>query len=609
LGLAVACYVASFSLPVRTLKPGIDASIWYAANTYRDYGLEMGEDLVHVFGPLGWLAYPIAGFNHLLPTFLASTALQALFLASLVVFALRRRASLATSLLLLVCSIFFFADPQHLETMLYGILLTWWILDLAFPWTGFGLLASAVSAVFAFAKFNMAATLTPLLCIHCLVSMIPYGRSWRRIGANLTAFLVPALVIAASTFSSPSPLLLWIRRSMDIAAGNSEAMSILAPGSQVVLALVEIGIIVALGILRGGQGSRLPGVAWLSLVSVPVFFEFKHGFVRADGHVYAFFTLAAVVAATRLLLDPPRCAFPLVIVAVLAASIGPGVTYAPITPAGWVQGLRLEGVRMLAHWREFEHEQVERDHAMLGSVALSDAELHIIGNETVELIPHDVTPLIGTSLRWRPSPYFQHILIRSLLADSINARHLGSPNAAEFVVWTWHDQDGVHPMDRCPLTHRAFLDRYRLVSKTGVRLLLRRGAGGSVRMEPLGSLHGSWGSRIEIPASPHMVVATVAVKRSTLGRLLRILYRVPPAYVAFDDGTERRFIPTTAAHGLVVSREPLNPTHFRHLLEKGLPHPLCPSHRTMCLSQSGRGRHFVDEVRIEFFALATDTTS
>ena len=599
---SVACYVASFALPVPALRPGIDPSIWYAANTYRDYELEIGTDIVHVFGPLGWLVYPIARSSYLLTTFLITAALHGLFLASMILYAVRRRALGAVAAVVLVCSAFFFGANRP-ETPVFGICITWLILDLLTPGAGYGILAAAVSAVYALAKFNMTVTLLTMLCTQVAVARIMCGERWRYGASKLVTFCATAGGLAAMCFSTPSAFLEWLGRSGDIAAGNSEAMSVIAPQSQVNLALIDIGIVGLLGLFQRRNG-RPWGLLWLLVVAGPLYFEFKHGFVRADAHVYSFFSMAAVVAVTRLLTSPPRWALALVVAAAAVAAIGPAGTTRPIAPTSWIRGLRFAGIGRLINWREFAFAQMRRESALLSRVSMSQPELAVIGDDPVELIPHDVTPLIGTSLRWRPSPFFQHILIRSLQADSTNARHLAGPDAAEYVVWSWHDQDGVHPMDRCPLTYRALLSNYRFLRKTGGRLLLTRGAGRPVRLESLGSVDASWGSPIAIPSSPRTVVAQVSVKRTVVGRLMRVLYRVPPAFVVFDDGTERRFIPTTAAHGLVVSREPRNPHHFRHLFESGRPHPACPVHRTILLDARSHIKYFADEVKIDFFGLA-----
>lgn len=609
LSVALAAYLASFSLPVAPLRPGIDSSIWYAANTYRDYGLEMGRDLVHVFGPMGWLAYPTAGSEHLLPALALSAILHALFLTSVAVFAHRQRAFFSCAALLFVCSVFFFCNPQHLETKVYGIILVWWLMDLVAPRLGLGLLAAGFSALFAFAKFNMAVTLILLLGAQVVIAKVCFRQPWRRLGAKLACGLVPASLLAATSFSAPSSLLAWIGRSMDIAAGNSEAMSLAAPDRLVALALLAAACIVTLGLLRPGKDAATSGILWLVLVSVPLYFEFKHGFVRADAHVYAFFTLVPVAAVTRLLLRPPRWVVVPIMAIVVIASIGPGIVYGPITFAGWVRGLRLEGIGRLIRWRAFQHDQYERDRAAVLTVSLSPEEMSLIGSGTVELIPHDLMPLIGTSLRWRPSPFFQHILVRSPAADSANARHLAGGRGADNVLWTWHDQDGVHPMDRCPLTYRALFAGYRCAAKAGVRLLLKRGDGMRIELEPLRSVISRWGSEVEIPPSPDMVLASVRVRRSLPGRIVRVLYRVPPAYIGFEDGTARRFIPSTAVHGLMVSRVPTTEAHFRHFLHYGRPHPSSHPHRAMRLSCPGSVRHFTSDVGIDFFAVKAEMPS
>lgn len=595
-------YAASFRLPSGRIMPGLDPAIWLAADVYREHGLEFGRDIVHVFGPLGRLMYPVAGNGRLMQACWVAVCLHAMLLAGLCAHAIARRRYVAVTGILLISALFLFENPNLREAKVYTVCLVLWMLDLLSPRRGIGLIPAAVSAVFVFAKFNMALTLVPLMLLQIGIAWVGRLQRWW-CAAKLAVFTVVATAIAASSFSSWQSIWWWVRRSMDIAAGNSEAMSNVCPEGSVAVALVVICVTVALG-LASPRGARREGLAWLVLVSVPVFVEFKHGFVRAGPHVTAFFSFLPVVAATRLLGRPSRPIAALVGLSVVLNAVGPGLSGRPFTVERWLRGPRWEGIRIMVSGKTFEARQAQWSRSALEAAALTPSELAAIGDATVEFVPSDITPLFGTSLRWRPSPFFQHILIRSLNADSVNARHTMGPLAAERLVVGWETIDSVHPFDRCPLTFRALLASYRPITLERDRLLLERSPPRRVDLIPLGSARVRWMSNCAIPQSSQMVFAAVRTHRTAMGRIMRALYRTPPVYIRFEDGSRRRFVPATAPHGLVVSRQPLSLGHLRHLMEHGSPPPGCLPHRTMRLVPPSRVKHFADEVQVEFFELS-----
>lgn len=602
LGAAVA-YWLSFDLPTCPLRPGLDPSIWLAANIHSRHGLEMGRDLAHVFGPLGRLVYPVAGHGHLRQAHLLAAALSLVFVASLVAHSLSARRWAGPAVLLATSAFFLFRDPRLTEGMVYTVVLTLWILDLVQPRVGYGLVAAAVSAVFAFAKFNMALTLVPVTALALALAR-HRGAGLGGLAARAGAFLVPAVAVAHASFSSVESLALWVGRSMDIAGGNSEAMSSTCPDGELALALLIVALTAALALV-GGPRDPLSGLVWLVLVAVPLYTEFKHGFVRADRHVYFFFSFMPCLAATRLLAGASPLALSLVLVSGALNAAGPGIRFEPFTVREWASRAHAHGLRLLWQGSHLERAQVQEDAENLRTSALLPWELETLGGATVDFMPSDHTPLYGTSLHWRPRPFFQDILVRSLRADSTNAHHLASAQAASWVVWEWRCDDGVHPFHRCPLTYRTLLEQYRFVRGPAAspRLLLGRGRALSVTLSPLDSTVVRWGRGISIPPSPHMVTASVRVGRTLPGRLLKVAFRTPPVYLVFEDGSRWRFIPATAPHGLVVSGMPLCLAHVAYLWREGRPHPESATHTRMKFVAPHTVKHFSDEISVVFWAV------
>lgn len=602
--LAVLLSIAAFKLPSGHVHhgSGVDPSIRYAANVYRDHDLEFGRDIVHVFGPLGYITYPVAGNDHLLHASLVAAALRLLLIVGVAFFALKTGKYVDASLILVVCAFFFAQRSRVHETHVYGVCVVLFLLDLRIRATGLGLMAAATASLFTFVKFNMAITLSLLTVTHLIVARVFFGERLTKTVAKSAVFLVGLTTFARLCFSSFPSVMLWIKRSWGIATGNSEAMSLLAHDTEVVVAALTMLTFVATGFFILRLAGRSAAISWVAITAIPLFFEFKHGFVRADaGHISNFFFFAPVAVASSLMFATGRQLRWMLLGTFILALIGPSIRFESPNLLEWASGVRFQGVRFLARAEEHERSATQRNEERLQDGGLSKTERTLLRGRTVDFVPQDVTFLAGTGAMWRPSPFFQYLLVRNPTADLINSRHIASEEGAEFMILRWCEVNKIHPWYWAPTTYEAILNNYHLVSRTDDRLLLQRPS--RYRLEPvaLGSTSGTWKIPIAVPKSDCMVLAAIRLTPTFLGRILKAFYRVPPVYITLDRETTYRFVPGTAPNGLVVSRVPRGLLQLECLLRHGRVHPSSQAVNSFTLRSEGSVAYFGRQIEISFY--------
>ena len=143
--------------------------------------MEVGRNIIHVWGPWGWLFYPGAIHHHLIVFWIWTALLYCLLLVVLWAMAVRDRDYWPAGVLVLVCSYFF--NVHWVETQIYTLLLVlylwdfrerkWWILATA----------AGLSAIYFYVKFNLTVSLTLLFLAHIVLSGRLRYRSLADLGA------------------------------------------------------------------------------------------------------------------------------------------------------------------------------------------------------------------------------------------------------------------------------------------------------------------------------------------------------------------------------------------------------------------------------------------
>ncbi|MDB6170072.1 MAG: hypothetical protein JWM88_2936 [Verrucomicrobia bacterium] len=307
-GLTAAAVLALglwFFSPVRRIAdPTLDASNYTSFAYFTAHGFQFGSEVMHVGGPYGFVHYGFVYGGNLFWKRLPLELLAKLVLGALVVWFFRRAGPgflrwfwLVTLLLMapLVEDL-----PYDLSILFAGLALLSFHVT---PGRPARMICAGLAAFLAF--------LTLVKGTHAVLSLATFGllalqgwqaRDFRRLPEMAAAYFATLIVLLFAAGQNPLNFPGYLRSIVEQSSGYNSAMVLdesratFAAGAT---ALVALELALVLGLAGGWRDPRR--VAGIVLLAGFSFIEWKHGFVRADGHVYIFFQYACVAAPVILL--------------------------------------------------------------------------------------------------------------------------------------------------------------------------------------------------------------------------------------------------------------------------------------------------------------------
>jgi hypothetical protein len=297
--------VGAFNFP---LMPGtdLDPSWRMALGYFFERGMQFGHDVVFTYGPLGFVMGKT--FSGLQFGGLIAGQLILAVISAIVIAILGSRLRGSQRVIYFTFFILFgitYEDALHmLVIVLFGFEL---IRLMEAPRWGWLVLIAAVLAFYAQIKF----TDFLLICVALGVSG-SYGL-WRRqpkavavLGLASLGFFLGLWVCFGQKISN---LPAYFAASWQISQGYQWAMAIPSPLGPLWKGLVVLSVLIAYAVVHLWLNPDKPrALANTVLLGAFAYLNWKHGFVRADGHMIGFFfcALLPLVAYPALLNDPPR---------------------------------------------------------------------------------------------------------------------------------------------------------------------------------------------------------------------------------------------------------------------------------------------------------------
>lgn len=590
-GLAVTYLaVATFPGDYRAIVPGLDPSWYYAINVLPSTPFRFGQDVVFTFGPLGYLLAPQDVGSNLLQAAVWWVLTQGALVA-LVVYHYRRHRRPAAVLAFVGAYTLAMVFALIFE---YRILILLALMVTVPPedrrvWRWVAPAAAGLAAVLLFVKFTVGLAAAGTVTTAALVWLFQ-----RRVRAGdalvfLLAVYVAVTVVAASALiGGPGDFVAWLRLGVEIVGGFSAAMTVGEPGLLPLVALASVvAVVAALALL--GRGDR--GLVAVALpLAVPLFFAFRHSFVRHHGR-FLFGTLIAalgvilltavnrrrlIAGGVALLLSLPGAAF-------LALRPECFCPWRPreLGPAGWSNLGALIGLE------QTRAELHSLSATALGGDRLPDDWVREIRSSggSVDAVPWEIAFTVANDLPWTPNPVLQTYHAYTPALDREVADHFAGDDAPEFLLVQWTEIDGRHPMLASPSMWRSILAHYELARPepaTGpfgeVALLRRRDEPLPLQPEPSGVERARLGEWIEVPASSELVLADIDARLTLVGWLREAGWRTEVVYadLSYAPGgyVRVRVLPRTLGGGLLLNRPPLTMDEFVGLLSGELPRPV-----------------------------------
>ena len=530
---------------------GLDASWQQVLGYAREQRFALGRDIVFTYGPWGWLTTAYCHPSQYWPRLAWELILNGTLACGWVFVSMhlswwRSVALLAFGLFLLP----FFTDTTYVA-LVVGVLI-WLGTQRGHHPITVTVLGSCLGflAMQKFTLFVMTGAGAGGICL-CL-----WLRRERRPAIILTiawfAGLIGSWLMAGQSLKSFAP---FLQNSFAVASAYQEAMSF-----QEKIWIFWLGISCALltAALILSVAARSKGT-WLARAALAAtcfglgYLVWKHGFVRADGHVLGFFycTLIAALLVPRLLV----ISLPLAVVSLAGIywAIPALVKNAPAY--AWLHVC--EGAATVFHPVAQHESFLTRTMAARKAADLPVAR-SLIGNASVDVLGYEQSIALLNQFNYRPRPIFQGYQACSPALAALNAAYFASPAAPEFVLARMESIDQRLPaLDDARLLP-LLLTHYRVAGEdNGLLVLQRKNLPVLTGPEEGRTINARLKEPIFVPPSATPLWMTIKVDASMPGRLRAFFYK--PAEmrirVVLDSGETKdfRFNPSAASGGFLIT--------------------------------------------------------
>ncbi len=565
-GLLITAFL--YSPLTGVLEPSLDASNYASYAYFAAHHFQYGTEVVPMYGPLGFIL-PDTAYNGLL--FWSRYAGQLIGGAGFAVLVLwffhRQRGSWLRWLwlaLTLALAPSVGDMPYELAILLAGLLL----LEPEKP-------SRTVPVMTLLAFFSLIKGTHLLLALSTLgVLVLSHGsqRRWRLVLELVGAYVVAFLLFWILTGQSVRNLPAYVQGILSLSSGYNAAMGLEEPAGVFQRGLLALGLLSA-GIAWGGWQRRTqPAVLGGALLLAGfTFVLWKHGFVRADGHIGIFHQYVAIAAVLWFLFafaSPAAgrgVALGLMVAALFAGLWIESPVLGPWSPARLVGSRSLSGIK--AGFAQLLHPapaKVELD-ARLQEQSRASA-LRLIGEEIgpkpVDLfgVRHGIIPLNGWAYRPRPmgggsfNVYNRHLM-------GLNRDFLRDParRPPYYLMRLEPLDDHLGPQED-GLTLLEIISRYRPLRLEEGYLLLQESPGSSEpQLTPLAKQSFGFAERVTVPAitADQLLVARFKIPPSTPGSLRQFLYKPPVITITLQLGNGeqlvRRLVPAMAVSTFLFS--------------------------------------------------------
>ncbi len=597
--------------------PDLDASWRMALGWFFHQGLQMGRDIVFTYGPLGFLmgrTYSGLQFGSLV----LWQVLSAMVFAGLIMAGARdlRGTGRAVYFIFFVLLGVTYEDALHM----IAIALAGWELvrrtDKAVHADSACLaLLLALLAIVKFTNLMLAAVCVAAAGLHALA----LGR--RRAALQLALWFAGGyLAVWILCGQNPLNLPRYLLTSLEVSSGYQEAMGLSTPPEAFWKGVTVLVLLVVYAVLYvWGHPDRPRALANGGILAALIYLNWKHGFVRADGHMIGFFfcALLPVVGFPALLADGlrwRRLQRALLVPAGILCVAGtydalPGVVrYA----GSQMQDKLWDNVSHALHWGSFRRSFDERLREQR-QVADLPRVRKTVGQATVDVIGYEQAFALFNGLNYHPRPVFQSYSAYTPGLARLNEDFYASAQAPQFVLLKVETIDGrLAAFDDSRLLNLLVHDYEYQFAEKGFQLWRRRAAPPDrAALEPrrIRTVATALNAPCELgDLADRHVWATIDLEYSWLGRLRDLVYKAPLVQLVIEqqDGarTEFRLPPGQGRTGFM-----LNPVvnDVTDLVNFAGGRPDRWVRRITVAVARGDRKYFAARARISFFAVTPST--
>lgn len=535
---------AIFTFP---LMPGadLDPSWRMALGYFFENGMQFGREVIFTYGPLGFImSKTFSGLQFW--SLIAGQLVLALISAAVIIYQGRRLQGNARLIYFGFFLLFGITYEDALHMLVIAILGFELLRMVDEKRTGLVVPIAAVFAGYAQIKFTdlLLATFTVLVAMGYQVWQ---GR--RRDAALLgLVYVVFFLGIWLACGQSLLNLPAYFYGSWQISDGYQWAMGFPTPSHQLWPGLVVLFLMVAYTGLHLLLSSAKPrALANVLLLGAYIYLNWKHGFVRSDGHMIGFYfcALLPIVAYPTLLDDPPR--WRLAHRWVFVFALGFSLWSLENALASVVQGALATfqaktwgNLGLVTHWEETR--QRYRDRL---AVARSGSELaqirQLVGRATVDVLGSEQSVALFNRFNYRPRPVIQGYSTFTPALAQMNGDFFASAQAPEYVLMRLETIDGRLPTLDDAQVLVVLAQRYEFVRTERTYHLWRRKPGPfdpatiAPRLLRTANVAVNQPFAIGDLAEKQPLWLRVDLQPSLLGKIRSFLYKPPQVRIKLED--------------------------------------------------------------------------
>lgn len=587
---------------------GLDRS-WQMVLTYAaGHGLQHGHDIIFTYGPLGHLmAHAYTGYAFW--SFMIWQAGSNVLIAAGVWLFGRRLTGWRQAVYYLYLFWFgsMYVDAMQMAFIaIFGLFLT--MPDYRRP--GPVALITAGLALLSLIKFTHL-----MLCGAEVALLAAYYLSIRerRLAALVTGVFVAGFLTGwLLCGQAPGHLPAYLRYGLEVSLGYGGAMGVY--GEPRILAL---GLVSGVGILSyllchflSSTDRRLAGVVSLILTAT-LFINWKHGFIRADGHVLGHFLTVLLVVCTYPALTQDNLRWlraKNLLLGVSAAACLWGM--APFianslwqSPSNWNYRVR-DTVVALADLPRYQR-QLEAALETTAAKAAKPTLRAYVGRETVDHLGADQAFTLLNGFNYTPSPTVQAYTAYTPALNRLDEAFYRSDRAPRFVIQRYGSIDERLIALDDSLTQKLIYQNYDYTTEEGGLILWERPQkivpADPAEEKTVLSRTVRFGEEVAVPDTGSLPVwAVVDVAQNLAGRVRQFLYKPPSLWIQLEDdqGVRHRltFVRAMGAAGFIL--QPFFPDSAE-LIAYQNGRPPRKIRRFSLHTMPGGEAWFADDVRIE----------
>jgi hypothetical protein len=531
-GLFALLWTSTVKLP-RFPSNALDPSAWMVLGYAFERQLQFGKDIIFTYGPLGHLMLRTFDNIHFY-----SLLIWQFFFAAIVAWLLIRTARRLSPAHSVFYYLYFLLFATVYDDVLHIIVIVLVGLDLVTTADDNGHVhlvecgMLAISSTLKFTHFATAAAVIVFASCYDFACKRP-----RRAFSLVLAYCLTLLGVWTSIGQNPFNLPAYVLSSIEMSAGYNGAMTLTESGEVLthgVVAAVALAAYVVMTYVR--HPDKAKAFSLLGLFSAGAFIQWKHGFVRADGHVLGFFlyALLIVVSFPAWFKETSRRLHTAWLVPVCVAS---ALGLYSATP--WILA------RSLEHWKDRSRDTLHafvtfdafrnnyRVNWQLEQRAFDMSRVRQqVGRDPVDIVGNTLGVGLYNSVNYTPKPVFQSLMAYTPALLKANAAFYESKTAPRYVLQQYQTSiDNRFPTLEDSLVLRALVRDYafRFVEK-GYLLWERKqrptAASSAVRFEIVRNIR--FNERITLESS-HLQNAWLSVEwaPSTLGSIRNVFYKPP----------------------------------------------------------------------------------